>query len=53
MEVKKDVVVKQFQVVEIGEYGANYYVLDTAGGFWRSEDDGRTWDQIQVPQVTL
>jgi hypothetical protein len=48
MEVKKDVVVKQFQII-----GDTCYVLDEQGCLWISEDDGKSWRKISLPQVTL
>ena len=41
MEVKKDVVVKQFHVVKTGE-DEDIFVLDDQNHLWRSVDHGKT-----------
>lgn len=53
MEIKKDVIVRQFQVVAFGNSEINYYMLDDQNRFWVSLDAGKTWSERPLPQVAL
>lgn len=54
MEVKKTVVVKQFQVVMNIDVGSlMLYVLDDRGRLWVRKASGTDWGSVDLPEETL
>jgi hypothetical protein len=55
MEVKKEVDVRQFQVVLSTVIGERFsiYMLDDRNRFWLSRDNGKNWEKISLPEVAL